>query len=393
MRKGLVKSGLVSAAMLFTITGLSGCMSLEDDKNRETSDVSQVLYEDTPENLPEHIAYKVTDDISVDAEIHFPDSYKQYAIPNIQLRRHLFEVKDVVDQWGNYCNETWKGKEKVSDDLLENGEPLQSLNATYANGGRCHTRSSYFSYCGNYLEKGISLIGQPNYQTRNGLEYATNEDLSFATVQEAEQQIRDMMENLGIQNVLEERTQYTATMEGLQKAADAYGDQYQSYMSDTCGVENTKIEKKDELYQFIFSQGYDGIPYLEYPVAEEESGTIYSYSYGNIDVWYGQKGIDFFETMGVFDFVKKEETAQTLLAPGKILDLFFDEKQQQLDNEKLKVIAIKLEYLPKLKDGQTLLFEAVPVWCILYEETPEDFDTAVRCAVYEAVDGRECEGL
>lgn len=391
MKKSAGRKHLGSLFVLFSIfLGLSACMPLEREANNQTNEKAKILSEDTPINLPEHISYQVSDHISVDAQISYPKSHKDYTLDRILLKRQLFQLKDIVKIWGD-CNQSkWTGKQKVSDVTLENGEKTYQYYAKYKKDQEFIGNSVYFLYNSHDLEKGTALIGQANYRTVNGLSFATNTNLDFKTIDEAEKDIKSKIKQFGINDILEDRIQYTVTLQGLKKAAAARGDSYKDYM-ESCDLNNITLEKNDEMYQFIYRQGFKEIPFMPYPVSSAETENIYSDIESGIYVLYGQKGISFFQASNMYDFHGTKGT-ETILAPGKLLDIFCSDQEKNLINQHLIVKEIKIAYLPKLKDRNQLLFEATPVWCFVYEMEQKDTDEPyIDVAIYDALNGRKCE--
>lgn len=387
----MLKRKIISICLSITfIFCLSGCMELEESREQVVmDDATKCLYEETAEGLPEHLTAQLSDKVELDADIIYPEQFSNYEISEIQLKRHIFQVEDVANVFSKYMNSKWEGEIKESEDLLENGKTVQRLNAKYENGADCFAKSFCLWFDGNFLEKGSSLIGYDDYLTQQGLEYATQEDLDFKSVADAEKDIRSVLDELGIPDVMDTYMEYTATEEGLKKAASSYGSDLADYLVGL-EIENVKVEKNDEMYQFVFRQGKHGIAYTGDAVLGEETGSIWSSLCSDINVRYGENGIDRMDVGNIYEYIEDGEKVK-ILEPGKVLDQFLTDKERDLNVNSVSIKYIAIEYLPYVEDGKQMVFKAVPVWKIAYEEIREGMDSAnTLVAFYNGQTGRKC---
>ena len=122
----------------------------------------------------------------------------------------------------------------------------------------------------------------------------------------------------------------------------------------------------------------------------EETGSIWSSLCSDINVRYGENGIDRMDVGNIYEYIEDGEKVK-ILEPGKVLDQFLTDKERDLNVNSVSIKYIAIEYLPYVEDGKQMVFKAVPVWKIAYEEIREGMDSAnTLVAFYNGQTGRKC---
>ena len=387
--------------ILSIICLLAGCMSVEVSQNDLTGmdSVLEQLSAEEPGKLPEHISETLEEDIIVDADVCYAQSLEEYKVNTFTLKRHLFDVDQVVEFWKNYEGEKTvvEGEKTVANDVLEDGKERMAWNVVYSDGTECSTREMHFFYRNEYLEKDHNVIMYASELDTRNLKYTSKKDLDFKSMESVEEEAKSIVNRFGITDIMEPCVKYSVSMEDLQNVFDSYGDQISNKMKEWGFEEEDKIiDQNDEMYRFAFYQGYYGIPLIQYPVAGENTGTFYSEFIDPIALSYGRQGMASFSVGHVYDFHEEKDKIDILLL-SQIFEKFYNKiKMSDLRGPEHRFIIkkISLQYLPKVENPEELLFRVTPVWCVQYvlEETQNGREAANRAVVYDAVTGAEYEG-
>ena len=374
------------------ICTLAGCKSVE--KERTTADTWEetltCLKEEAPEQLGKQLKTKVSDKISIDAPIMIPNTMKEYMVSDITVTRHMFDYEFVAEYWKSCLKELEIEEEvsRTSDDLLEDGSNPKLHNVVYKDGSYISSREHTFSMSReDMLEKRSAIIAPLGLGSNYGLEYATQEDLDFKTIEEADKELREMLETFGVTNLVEENICYAASVENLKKAADAQEEECTHRMK-VMEITDTSISKEDEMYWFEYMQGYNEIPFVRYGVEESVTGSFWGRIEDGICICYGAGGIASIEAGNFYDFKEAKEEKE-IWTVGAILEKFVKQKESDLNAKKVKVTSIELSYLPIVSNEEKMEFDCVPVWAVVYKEWNEESSLESESVViYSARDGK-----
>lgn len=380
--------------VLVNISCLSGCMSVtkgEQEKNSSWESQIEALKNDAPGKEGGRIEGQASEEITFQAEVKIPSDMQEYKVTKLRMKRHRYDRERVKKAWEEYC----KGQKVIkehnrsdTDEYLENGEEEQSYEMEFADGTSVMIRDSRILVSnGEKTDKRNALISLSEYGNSFGLEYASQRDLDFISVKEADKIIRDLYKKCGIDNILEYKEYYTAGIEELEKAKEALGEEYEKWTAPE--LKNPEVTKEDEMYWFAYYQGYEEIPFVTYSMKEEETKSgITSGVEHNLHVCYGRDGIVNFDGVPSYK-VEQCLEKEDILSLGEISDLFVQEKNKDILTVDLRVNGIELAYLPVLVDGSNFIYETVPLWCVLYERYDETFKHDVEeYVIYDARDGR-----
>lgn len=371
---------------------ITSCKSVE--KERTTVDtwdkILLELKEQTPDEVEKELKQKVSNKISLDAEIMIPDTVKEYMVSDITVTRHLLDYEFIAEYWKSYLDELEIEEEVsgIADESIEDDRKLNVHNVVYKNGSYITSREHYFSMAReDILKKRTAIIAPLGYEDDRGLEYATKEDLDFKTIEEVDKELREMLTTFGVTNLVRENICYTASVENLKKAAEAQGEEYTNQM-ELIGLTDTSITKEDEMYWLEYLQGYNEIPFIRYTVEESVTGTFWGKVSNSIYVCYGAEGIASITSGNFYDF-KEEKEEKEIWSVGAVLEKFIEQKESDLKTKKVKVTSVELSYLPIVSQGDKLEFDCVPVWAVAYKErTKENSLYTENVVIYDARDGK-----
>ena len=192
---------------------------------------------------------------------------------------------------------------------------------------------------------------QQEYSDYNADQYELDQDLGFASRQEAFENIRQALQTMGIE--MEEEYQcYVLEHSMLQS---------EEYVMDMNGnVDRTGYKdswtQDDDSYYFVINQKYDDTPayhvfYDNFPLSADENAPI--------QVLYNKDGIQFLQLEKVFSFTKQESNYD--LKPFEEIAEVIEAKYGMLsDGSTVCVNQATLYYMEnKVGDGQ---YEVIPVW-------------------------------
>lgn len=205
--------------------------------------------------------------------------------------------------------------------------------------------TNYFVYVSNAFRI------QQSYSDYNADKYSLDTDLKFKTRQEAFDDIKGKLNNMGI-SVGEEYSCYALdyeTMKEEEYATDINGDE----ATDTYKGEWTE---DDDAYYFLINQEYEDIPlyhvfYDAFPLAIEENSPI--------QVLYNKDGIQFLQIERMFNINKLSGTYE-LKSFDDVAEVIQNKYGMLLGNSTYEVTTAKMYYMAdKQADDQ---YRVIPVW-------------------------------
>lgn len=200
-----------------------------------------------------------------------------------------------------------------------------------------------------YVDNAFKL--QQGYSDYNAYKYSMEDELSFATKEEAFGSIKTALGNMGI----DIDDQYSCF------ALDHRIMQEEEYVTDIDGNVATEYYKDawtedDDCYYFIINQSYKGIPtyhvfYDAFPLAADENAPI--------QVIYNKNGIQFLQIEKVFQF-SEENGSYDLKSFTEIAKTIQNKYGMLLGDSQYEVTSAELYYMEsKVSENQ---YEILPVW-------------------------------
>lgn len=368
---------------------LTGCdpmnPEIADDLALTESNLEPIA-KSSPQQLNHHIKVELTDYISVDAELYGLTQLEQYKVPDIIVREHHFELEKVFDKLCDVVGVKRDDNVKIEkgSDTLVNGESVECISQDFPN-GMLAVLTTYIMLSKEWNSKLDYMIETHPTIFYNKYDLKTmDQELSFARIEDCEQQARSLCEEFGI-DILQERTCYSYSVDLLNQIKNNIENYEEIAESNSFDPE---VEKKDEMYIFEFMQGYNEIPILSNDVNDEIADVCVPGCY--CDVAYTVDGLKSFNTGQIYDVLDVDEEHE-ILSLDKILKIYREDMQKKYGNKDIVVGEIGLNYRLNLKDKDKVEMVGTPVWYIVYECMIEnsggyEYNAQKKC-VYDAVTG------
>lgn len=384
----------VLVLMIVCVYLFTGCkpLSVDKDETQSWQDVLEGLKEIAPNEVESHIEEKVSDSLSIDADIVISEELSAYSVGDLTMYRHLFEndeketiLRQLVDKCGWWSqNELPEMIFETTSTTIENGENESILLLDTDEGKNAWVRdlslmaiNQEFSqrYGDMALRAFFGPTWNPNCEYREVIEETV--DLDFCTVIEAENDIREFTESLGIEFSCDSLV-YTCTLERLNQIIEKQKNYYEQW-NETYDM---SVTKADEAYIMVLQQGYQGIPLFPYHLSNSVINTTAS---GNsCYAFYSAEGIEEMELRNVYD-IKEAGKKNEIMSLGEVLELYCSKYGNEL-GVKETIKRIQLYYLPICTDKETLEFTAKPIW--YFESYVErNANLMKRAVVFDAVTG------
>lgn len=314
---------IISLALALLIFLLAGCGpegTVSD--HRQTTGVTNA----TGPSDPSHIYEEVSDKITIDAVLEYPEPDW---VPAVYEASHPVLNRETVDRFLAAVGDSVA--EVTTDEYLDelctwnffaNTEKNGLVGLNYRVGSQDVT-----NYTFNYSVTGISkwynhvLCYYNKYDRAEYPDYSNAEkfmepkDFAFATAEEAEAQVRALLELLGIHNPILTETLYldheTLAVEEKSEVANAK-------MTGKGGEPEYKPEwtEADDAYHFYYLVGHEGIPVVH----GLDSGRSYRYFYTGIRVIYNRDGVVYLQISNPWAFGQQVETAESILTPQEAVE-------------------------------------------------------------------------
>lgn len=336
------------------------------------------LKEVEPAELPEHLTLEVSDTLQIDAEIAVSKELEEYQVAELKLTPYLFEVDTDLDRLLELLGnpEVTEREERTSDELLADEETCLQIRTAYLQDGNfVQVRDSRFMVCRTQNTiYGLSGIGgyysSLFYDEAAGSRYPENGELDFMTVQEAKDSARSFLAEMGVEDLCSLRC-FTCDRESLQEEVTARIETMKLAGREQSEVDavDSEVEKTDEGYYLVAQQGYQGIPY--YPTyADASVSNNFTETGTNIELTVTDAGILDAEATGLYEPAATGEKLK-ILPLGEILDTFIALNNDETAAGQSTVRYMGLFYLPVLEDKEGMRFNALPVYCVMYDQIRE----------------------
>ena len=390
--------GLAALALLLALPGC-GSPQAEPSEPGETSGVQQEQ-ETAPGSVPEapedptHFYEEVQENLLIDAEVTGPP---EGVVPKVYEGIMKSFTKEEIDAFL-----AWNG-DAVAE-ITWDGEQDQS----YVYSGTCRSGSIFgmdiglnndfplgFSYVN--WDKNERFSSYPIYSTETMYEqgpsnyiaelFTEPEDMSFATAEEAEAEVREALETLHLGELKLNRTLYVSHTRMEQAGEVLQGEEWTRMGkggSEVTYPQWDDWDETDDCYLFEFFSSADGIPMTH----REWDGTTVSYCPNSIVVWYTGDGIVCLSVLYPWTFGKIVEEPERIVSAGDAL-LVAREKYANIISTQSRVIEkVELTYVYE-QDGDGWVLR--PVWEVVIRQKASEmipFDTFSYVRV-DAVTGEE----
>ena len=384
----------LGALALALLLALPGCQRTPADSTapQQTTAPASGLAETVPTD-PNHVYEQVQENLLIDAEIIAPPDG---VTPKVYVGEMKTFTKEEIDAFL-----AWNG-----DGIAEvTRDDTQDQSHVYA--GNCQSGSTFaleyslnnlyppiFSYVNYNLNE--RYMDYPIYSTQ--MSYETNtrhyitdlfvdpEDLSFATAEEAEAQVREGLATLNLGELKLNRTLYISHDRMAQAGEILQGDEWSYEFKGTTVTypQWDDWDEGDDCYMFEFFSAADGVP-MTYRFWD--SGTV-SYSPNSIVVWYTKDGIIELNILHPWIFGQVAESPESIISAGEALAVAKAKYANIISSQNRIIESVNLAYVYR-QDGDGWLLR--PVWEVKIRLKATDtvpFDTFQYVGV-DAITGEE----
>ena len=384
----------LGALALALLLALPGCQHTPADSTapQQTTAPASGLAETVPTD-PNHVYEQVQENLLIDAEIIAPP---EGSTPKVYVGEMKTFTKEEIDAFL-----AWNG-----DGIAEvTRDDTQDQSHVYA--GNCQSGSTFaleyslnnlyppiFSYVNYNLNE--RYMDYPIYSTQTSYEtntrhYITDlfvdpEDLSFATAEEAEAQVREGLATLNLGELKLNRTLYINHDRMAQAGEMLQGDEWASEVKGNTVTypQWDDWDEGDDCYMFEFFSAADGIP-MTYRFWD--SGTV-SYCPNSIVVWYTGDGIIDLQVTYPWRFDQVAEAPESIISAREALAVAKAKYTNIISSQNRIIESVNLAYVYR-QDGDGWLLR--PVWEVKIRLKATDtvpFDTFQYVGV-DAITGEE----
>lgn len=389
MKKKLIA---ISSLVLIGLIFFTGCNPMR--KERAVADTWETTLAEwktlSPKELEKHIELEVSDTYHINAELMVSEKLDDYEIPNVYLRRHVYEdTEAVLKEWLDYCgvssySDITKGKR---DDILENGERIAYAmtdfgedNQSWAQVRSVHA-GMYTPFSDHYGS--LNLLNMFHYQNSGWMDYEKMKSPSEKEIitQEQVSDIKKNIESIFDTEFLDENILYIYTLERLQEVVE-YERAYQGKVGFVSEESIWNVAEDDEGTVLCFLQGYEGIPLFYGDASQNTTGAVWGVENYCLII-SSKEGIEGLEFKNPYDITGEAESVE-ILTFGE----FMEKHIEMCSAVDTTVVNVGLYYLPVYM-GENLDFVTKPVWCVQTEETEAHGYPLRQTFIYDAVTGEE----
>ena len=411
MRRRLIQ--LTGVCVMLTF--LTGCLPMNDEKKAmmdgsgDTQNSEVVFDWETeverlkrmkPAEVPEHLTLEVSSILKFNSDILLSDELEDYRVPKPELTRHLFDVdKDMdslLDVMGN--PEVKKMEDRISDEILPDGSETKVKTAELGENRSVQVRQGRF---------GINQIYGTIYQTLEPMDmyadwyntaeetleryYREDKELSFMTSDEAKEKVTALMSAMGIGDIGGIRC-FALSRDALQQHADVMVNGMKASGREPAEIAALPqtVKDSDEGYYVTGNQCCKGIPFFMFGM--DRALVNYVGMIGTkIDCIITKNGIIYGSMVDLYD--QGEVSGETQILPlGDIMEQFIRINNDEAVAKQTIVKHMGLCYLPVLKDADSMTFDTMPVYYILYDWQYPDSEIFQReINVYDAETGERIQ--
>ena len=384
----------LSALALALLLALPGCQHTPADSTapQQTTVPASGLAETVPTD-PNHVYEQVQENLLIDAEIIAPP---EGSTPKVYVGEMKTFTKEEIDAFL-----AWNG-----DGIAEvTRDDTQDQSHVYA--GNCQSGSMFtLEYSTNSLYPSILSYTNYNLYERYSLypiysvpiDYEQNYffyitdifvepvELSFATAEEAEAQVREGLATLNLGELKLNRTLYISHDRMAQAGEMLQGDEWASEVKGNTVTypQWDDWDEGDDCYMFEFFSAADGVP-MTYRFWD--SGTV-SYCPNSIVVWYTGDGIIDLQVTYPWRFDQVAEAPESIISAGEALAVAKAKYANIISSQNRIIESVNLAYVYR-QDGDGWLLR--PVWEVKIRLKATDtvpFDTFQYVGV-DAITGEE----
>lgn len=358
-----MKKTLVFALILAALLGLWGCTQTGQPEEALHTGPSESSAPVAIPTDPTHIYEEVREDILIDAEVIRPEGD---AIPKVYLLQKPDITQSKVEAFLAAC-----------DDRIVNVEEDHTEDNYYVFSGRCEKGGAaiinknldvnaagcnfsyatpeyewYSSVCGFSRDRSINFV----QDLRSGYQPAV---FAFATPEEAETEVRQILEALGLHDLLLEDT-YCLDYETMAAAEQEYARDFNALFQDYGETYQCKDRwtEADNCYMFFFAPGAEGIPAIRGWVLTPtvSIGT-------SVSVVYNSGGVVSVTVETALNVAEPVETPKALVSATEAMKTASEIVSNVYTGRKQVIEEIALRYYP-VQDHDRWLF--TPVWEVFY---------------------------
>ena len=332
---------------------LSGCRSGNanlSEKNVSDTEVTEESAEsrkETEQDFPQRIQEDVGENVHIDAECVYPENFPEgKGLKAVQSGSTLWEQREqIVDKFAK-GNPVLDVEETSYDDFQS-----ESYTLTETTGISITSENvlNYFSDQATYILN--TIMEDDRFDTYNGNEFQTTTDLAFISQEEAWNQIKSFLQEIGVE-VTDAYTCYVMDYKTMQQEEEKI---YQLLQE-----EDTKtFEKKeqwsadDDSYYFKTSIAWNGYPVIPYMSGEGNDEQ-------NVSVVYDKSGIISMMIIGHYPMQEKEEV--DIESPVKVAELLAEPLNNIISDTTYEIQKLTLCQVVIGKNHETGMAEIVPCW-------------------------------
>lgn len=326
----------------------------------------------TVTELPDRLDAEISDKLSVHAEIRIPEEKGNNEAAELVVKRHVYSDREAEqnlekllaihpDAGQNALQEAEEYQSQEGEDGIERKNydvELGEYSGVYSGAFGCSftTKQSESLQCVT-----IGGFHPESYQFC----YAQKQELGFGTWEEAWKQTASLVENLGVDSIVDMQC-YTLDLTTLQeKLAERHEQEADYYF--IYSAQKAEYTSEDEAYLFEFNQGYDGIPFCRFQLMDALKKQDLGYGlWSDCSAIYSAAGLSDLWVSNLMD-IQQIGKPERIVPLSDILEQSIPALSRLATGEtRIEVKEIDLCYLPVLKDASKMEFCAIPVWVVAY---------------------------
>ena len=391
MKNMIRRIGYILVSVLL-LTGCGGYALENEDTTVDTwAETVEKWKEMSPQEIGDHVTVEVSDTYHIDADIMLSDELDSYEVARVKLTRHLYEdPASVLEELLNYLGIEYEGEIEVreKDDLLENGNMMQSAGVKYGGGEYwVQVRTAYATMTSPFTEN-YGTWNMQNVYDRQALGRVHHDFMAEPSekelITEAEiLEIKEKLESIFGVEFMEEYTLYTCTAERLQQVVEWELEFMKALGMEIAPEEYWQVSEADEGTVLSFYQGYKGIPLLADSPNHSVTGAVWGVQ-NYCQVISSKEKVEEVSLQNPFEIKEEVETVK-ILSFGELMEKHAAGRGAL----ETTVVNVGLYYTP-IYTGEGLDFVTKPVWYIQIETPLEGSAYVQRDSIlYDAVTGEE----
>ena len=322
-----LKTRVGSAALvLASLLTLTACKT-EPPSGTETTSTTQESVPDLSGdvNNPGHYYEKINDQISIDTQIMGPSegvTPKVYVanLPEMDIPIMETLLKALGDDVGEIRADEYEDDSHTVIMSTKSGGYADlmtiSIDSNFPGWNMTYKTSEYVWYSNAYIDYGPVLRNEVPEVDNTEL-YTEPKEFSFATPQEAEEEVRELLKSIGIENIQRSEIFYLdhKIMAEAEKSDAAYDRMTKGGSEEA--VYKEEWTEADDAYAMRFDLLQDGITTLPYNFTR----TTRTYANTTVDVIYNKNGIVRLYICMPWLFEEEVETPTHLVTANEVLNI------------------------------------------------------------------------